>query len=63
MDKLKMKELNELRVNTRIAAIIRYRKTDKTEDVILTVAEDGFYVNDSSDELSYNWNIVDWKII
>lgn len=31
------------------------------QEITLTVADDGFYINESNDELSYNWNIIKWK--
>lgn len=47
----------------KIVAVIRHcnpllKEPDQT--LTLTAADDGFYIDEGPDELSYNWDIVSW---
>lgn len=48
----------------KIEAVIRHCNPKlklPDETVILTSTDDGFYIDDGPDELSYNWDIVKWR--
>lgn len=55
---------NALKDGEKIIAIVRHYK-DKTgetdKEVKLTQTSDGFYIDESPDELAYSWNVVKWK--
>lgn len=55
---------NALKTGQKITAIIRnYKdKTGETDlEINLTQTEDGFYIDEGPDELSYSWNVIKWK--
>ena len=59
-------ELNKLEEGATIRATIRHcnkKLALKDESVILTKTSDGWYIDGGPDELSYNWDIIDFKEI
>ena len=59
-----MKE--KYKIGDKIKAVVRHCNRElnlKDKEFILTVAEDGFYIEDGPDELSYNWDIVSYEVI
>lgn len=49
----------------KIEAVIRHcnkKLQIPDETVVLKASDDGFYIGNSSDELSYNWDIIKWRV-
>ena len=59
-------KLNDLKTGTEIKATIRHcNKKLCLEDQVhnLTVSDDGYYFTGTRDELSYNWDVVNFELV
>ena len=54
------------KIGDKIVAVVRHCNSKlnlKDKTLVLTVADDSFYIDDGPDELSLNWDIISYEVI